>query len=1086
MTRLRYRLEHNLILLDDYLHPLFGADPNDPRGPFRSLQRKMGEIQDGYDTSGRSHLAQRLKQNLYQGDTAVLDTYDDNIRHHLRTINTKRLQDEKITLKYFQLLALLYTEHVLDRIYNDTDAFVSELNALVDARNERLRGDGFDHFTADDLSKLAYWMATGSGKTLLMHINYHQMLHYQDHSNKRPFENILLITPNSGLSQQHLIELRQSGIPARPFRQSASSIAPGTVQIIEITKFTEGVSGPQTVNIDSFEGRNLIFVDEGHRGASGKVWFGYREKLAQDGFTFEYSATFGEALNSGNTAADVAIRQTYGRSVVFDYSYKYFHGDGYGKDYTILNLPKSYHTNNRDTLLLANLLTLFEQTWVYTQHAKEIRSYHIERPLLMFVGHTVQTGKTKSQLTKGDKTSLSDVLDIVRFLHRVTTEQSWAIDTIDRILDGHSGLTDENGVDIFHHKFPMLRGHFGATALYQAMLAEIYHAEGTGPIHLANLRNAAGEISLRVGTSNTPFGVINIGDDSNFLKMAEDKDLGLIIEPDDALRNSLFATINHTESTINILVGAKKFTEGWSSWRVSGMGLLNVGRSEGSEVIQMFGRGVRLKGYQRSLKRSAVLPPGNHPLHLPLLETLNIFSVNGDYLSQFKSALEREGIVAGYEEIYLPVHFDTLEAEQPQLYTIRNRRDRQFVSEPTFALEAIDVERVKPMLDLRPKVQVATSQQTAVTLRATKEEKAISPEYLSWLDWDEIYMELLRWRRERGFHNMAILPSVLRTIMGPEEYRAAGNIHYRGRYYTLYAGEELVAPASFSGKFRLQSIVLSILKQYAERFYNYQRSLWENNNREYRLLNQQDENMQLAALPLNPSRPGYIIKVNLEKPELAADIVRLIEQGSEIYQRDLSAFPNVVFDRHLYTPLIVDNADYDWHDTDIKSVPTPLNKGEQLFVQNLRDYLHTEGNTLLGSRQLYLLRNLSRGRGVGFFETENFYPDFILWIVDGDRQSITFIDPKGLAMLTPNDFSHPKIALFRKLRDEIGPKIHNPNGIDIQLDSYIISAENYDQTIRYFGNPHQPFTMNEFQENHVLFPNVAVPQLLDALLGTSK
>jgi len=50
-----------------------------------------------------------------------------------------------------------------------------------------------------------------------------------------------------------------------------------------------------------------------------------------------------------------------------------------------------------------------------------------------------------------------------------------------------------------------------------------------------------------------------------------------------------------------LLIGSKKFSEGWSSWRVSSMGLMNVGKSEGSQIIQLFGRGVRLKGYQFSL-----------------------------------------------------------------------------------------------------------------------------------------------------------------------------------------------------------------------------------------------------------------------------------------------------------------------------------------------------------------------------------------------------------------------------------------------------------------------------------------------------
>jgi len=52
-----------------------------------------------------------------------------------------------------------------------------------------------EKFTADGLNKLAFWNATGSGKTLLMHANIKQYLYYaqknyQSHQNK-----VLLITP---------------------------------------------------------------------------------------------------------------------------------------------------------------------------------------------------------------------------------------------------------------------------------------------------------------------------------------------------------------------------------------------------------------------------------------------------------------------------------------------------------------------------------------------------------------------------------------------------------------------------------------------------------------------------------------------------------------------------------------------------------------------------------------------------------------------------------------------------------------------------------------------------------------------------
>ena len=93
---------------------------------------------------------------------------------------------------------------------------------------------------------------------------------------------------------------------------------------------------------------------------------------------------------------------------------------------------------------------------------------------------------------------------------------------------------------------------------------------------------------------------------------------------------SLFHEINQPHSTVNLLIGSKKFTEGWNSWRVSTMGLMNVGQTEGSQIIQLFGRGVRLKGYGMSLKRSGKtqLPDEvTRPKHIGQLETLSIFGI---------------------------------------------------------------------------------------------------------------------------------------------------------------------------------------------------------------------------------------------------------------------------------------------------------------------------------------------------------------------------------------------------------------------------------------------------------------------------
>src|SRR5207302_5723021 len=84
-------------------------------------------------------------------------------------------------------------------------------------------------------------------------------------------------------------------------------------------------------------------------------------------------------------------------------------------------------------------------------------------------------------------------------------------------------------------------------------------------------------------------------------------------------------------------------------------------------------------------------------------------------------------------------------------------------------------------------------------------------------------------------------------------------------------------------------------------------------------------------------------------------------------------------------------------------------------------------------KELYLLRNLSKGRGVGFFEAGNFHPDFILWLLTEERQYIIFLDPKGIRNIGATD---PKIQFYETIK-EIEQRLGDPN---VLLDSFIISS----------------------------------------------
>ena len=159
------------------------------------------------------------------------------------------------------------------------------------------------------------------------------------------------------------------------------------------------------------------------------------------------------------------------------------------------------------------------------------------------------------------------------------------------------------------------------------------------------------------------------------------------------------------------------------------------------------------------------------------------------------------------------------------------------------------------------------------------------------------------------------------------------------------------------------------------------------------------------------------------------------------------------FDQHLYKPLIhIKNSE-------LKVIPVALNRGEHQFVVDLKKYFESNDD-FFKNKELYLLRNLSRGRGIGFFQAHNFYPDFILWLVLDKTQYITFVDPKGLKFCSKG-LNDPKICFYKEIKT-LESQIGDPG---VVLNSFIVSVTPYDY-IGWWGNT---FKKEELEEHHILF-----------------
>lgn len=991
------------------------------------------EALEGLDENNVHHFHHALTAqlfNLTQLPTELLLEYDQNIVRHTQRLNERRITrgEEPIVWKYFQYLTLLFSEVYLDRYFRDPQSLLAAVNAQVVACNaDKPEPDQVASFEEQSeawpqLNKLAFWMATGSGKTLLMHANILQYRHYLDkHGRRRELNRILLLTPNEGLSQQHLREFETAGISAELFNKDGRGLFAGqAVEILDIHKLKDEM-GDKTIAIDAFEGNNLVLVDEGHRGASAGeegAWMRFRNALCEKGFSFEYSATFGQAVKGNKTLTDL-----YAKNILFDYSYRYFYGDGYGKDYQILNLDEGTQRDHLELYLVACLLSFFQQQRLFREQGGTFRPFNIERPLWVFVG-----GSVTATLAKKDA---SDIVEILQFLARYVTDRAGSVRRIEQVLN--QGLVTAAGTDLFARRFGYLNT-CGLTPIeiFNETLTTLFNAPGGGTLYIENLKGATGEVALRVGAENDPFGVINVGDDAKLLKLCEENGLAT---GDREFSGSLFHEINEPRSTVNLLIGSKKFTEGWSSWRVSTMGLMNVGKGEGAQIIQLFGRGVRLKGYRLSLKRSAKtdLPESvERPKHVGILETLGIFGIHADYMAQFRDFLEEEGLPTNDDriEFLLPVikGLGTLKLKTVRLKKTINGVSTEYgdafrklapvptVSKPDLALDPSTeyLQRNQVVLNWYPKIQAMKSRGlVGGDAEAAPHQAHLTALHVAFLDIDRLRFELERFKAERGWYNLNLTRCGIEGLLADQSW------------YCLLIPREELALDSFERARLWEEIALALLKKYTERFYVFRKREWEEPHLEYRDLEGDDPNFLCTRE--SPDESYYRILIDRSQEEIVTRLEELkaaIEKG-DLRPWEFQGLKAIWFGCNLCQPLL-------YLDRNIAEIsPVPLNRGERVFVEDLRDF-HNKNGAFFQGKALYLLRNLSRGRGVGFFEAGNFHPDFILWLLAGGKQHVIFVDPKGIRHLGPTD---PKIQ-FHETVKEIEQRLGDPG---VRLQSFIVS-----------------------------------------------
>lgn len=1033
----------NKLLLNQWLISLFGIDPliehkvgNKKVLPFHKLAEPIKDTNlEGLDNGNQHHFYHHLaKCPLFKwGDPmweipgyilspAQLAVYELNIVHHTQTINATRKQP--IVWKYHQWLTLLFSEIYLDKYFSNKEQLLADLNAYV-GRFNRHWGEFADvpPYTEEDLNKICLQNATGSGKTLLMHVNLLQYKHYAKKFNKeKELSRVILLTPGERLSAQHITEFAASNFPFVSRLEPQKTGGLGQIDVIEITKLGEQ-EGPQTIATRSLGDQNLLLVDEGHRGMSGGkadkeegIWFTRRSDLCEKGFTFEYSATFEQAVSGTNYEDD------YAKAILFDYSYRWFYEDGFGKDYQILNIPQTFESV-RANYLTACLLKFYQQLRIYQERTKDFAPFNLEKPLWVFVGNTVSAAKTQDE-----KEVITDVAEIIKFIADFLGNAAAVQDRIKALITSKgrdTGLLDKDGGDIFNGAFFYLAKAMSAgettELLYKDILARLFHNAAGGKLLLERIKGDSGEIALKVGKAETCFGLINVGDAKGLADYLQGTKIPNVIVEESSFDEAMFASIRESASPVNLLIGSKKFIEGWDCWRVSTMGLMHVGRKEGTQIIQLFGRGVRLKGYNWSLKRSGYSNAKTQPAFIEELEMLNVFGVKSDFMETFRDFLKEQGLPGNEKRKVFLVPLNVTYDFGKNLKVLRPKRKAADGKEYDFKRDAPvpSIGDVPAYLtqnpvesDWYPRISAMQSKGEAIAVQ--KDQVSFSEEQLALMDYDALYFAVEEYKRDRGWYNINVSKAGIKSLLK------------RTDWYKLCLPKSRLNPTSYDGIRLLQQVVAELLRGYCEKYYKYRSREYIEPRLELRELTAADENLpqdNFYQLIVDGSEAQLITAIEGISKEIAEKKKDLMEVG------DIKA---CTFSSHLYQPLF-----HVRKGGKITILPLALGESEYQFVTDLKAWCDKNKGALKEEgKELFLLRNMSRGKGMGFFEAGGFYPDFILWVLNKGKQYITFIEPHGLIHEGP---ASDKILFYKRIKT-VEQRLADPNTI---LNSFILSWTKY-------------------------------------------
>ena len=460
-------------------------------------------------------------------------------------------------------------------------------------------------------NRTCFWMATASGKTLLI-IKMIEIVDKLQKLGLLPEKEIMVLFPSEKIQSQ--------------FAEAVDEYNRGKSRIIKVLSLkdfdinhyqldlkdeikvysyrsdlfsdVEKAKKIDTITYDN-NGEWYIFMDEAHKGdKEDSLRQDYITIMSRNGFLFNFSATFTDNLDFATTC--------------YNFNLEKFIESGYGKNVYLSESKYTFKKKSDDLLEKDKQLQVLKSliTFAIIKKSKKPDYYH--NPLMITLVNEVNTKDSDTDLFFAEIAKIATGNIDSRLFETAKDELLNEFHQNPDFQFGSEALKLDDGI---------IDGLANSITVNE-ILNYIFNAKSFGKIEVLEGEKGK-EFALKLATADIPFALFRIGDASQYIR---DKlsDNYMIIKSYDEKR--YFDNLNTAEGqNFNMLIGSRMFYEGWDSNRPNVMNFINIGTGDAKKfVLQSLGRGVRIEPTANNRKRLKA----NDSNKEQLLETLFVFATN--------------------------------------------------------------------------------------------------------------------------------------------------------------------------------------------------------------------------------------------------------------------------------------------------------------------------------------------------------------------------------------------------------------------------------------------------------------------------